>query len=161
MFKTKINFHFILIYVIPGVTTRSSKSSSTFYSSSSGSVISTSYLEEVIDELKYQQHAKSTDINYHGIWTLFNQFFIKLDRKPEKLEDRLALFGAYLVKTEKQSPTIKLYFSAVRSVLSAAGIELNLDHSHLSALVKACKVRNDRLFVRLPLQKSLLQVMLE
>ena len=75
----------------------------TLRSSSTGSSsISTDYLE-ALEQLQYQQHRKYTDINYHGVSTLFNQFFTQLDRKPERWENRLALFGVFLVKAKKQS----------------------------------------------------------
>ena len=144
------------------MTTRSSASNTTMFSSSTGSSsISTAYFKEVLEQLKYQQHQPSTDITYHRVWTLFNQFYIQLDRKPEKWEDRLALFGVYLVKMKKQSPTIKSYLSAVKSVLLAAGVDLNPDWYKIIALIWAGRIRNDKLTVRPHIQKSLTHIILD
>ena len=59
-------------------TKRKSRDTSTLGSSS----ISTTYIEHIIEQLKGEQHQNSTKKNYDSVWKSFNQFFIKLDRKP-------------------------------------------------------------------------------
>ena len=61
-------------------------------SSSGSSTLLTSYLTGVLENLKRRRHRKSTDDNYNSIWKNFNNFFIRLDDKPTRWEDRLALY---------------------------------------------------------------------
>ena len=71
-------------------------------------------------------HRQTTNDNYYGIWKQFNQFFIRLDNKSERWEDRLVLFVAHLIDTgECQSPTLKSYISAIKSILASEGIEIS------------------------------------
>ena len=56
--------------------------------SSSTSMISTDAMEKIVDKLCYQSHRSSTKENYHCLWKKFNEFFIKLDRKPIDLQYR-------------------------------------------------------------------------
>ena len=87
-------------------------------------------------------------------------FFLRLDVKPLNWEDRLALFVGYLIQSGKQSSTIRSYISAIRAVLKIEGIDINDDVYLLGALTRACKLKNDRIRVRLPLKRSLLNVLI-
>lgn len=128
-------------------------------SSSDDSKLSTEYFERILEVLKGQRLQPSTRDTYHKIWSLFNRFFIKLDVKPNKWEDRLALFITYLVETRKtQSSTARSYCSAIRTVLKMDDIEISDNSFLLSSLTRACKMKNDRLSVRLPIRKSLLNL---
>ena len=86
--------------------------------------ISTDELTEVMEKLKHQQHQRSTDKNYYGIWKQFNDFFIKLEWKPDKWEDQLALLITYHVKLKAQSKTIRSYYCAIKSVFKSENIFL-------------------------------------
>ena len=66
-------------------------------SMSSGSSLSTSAIEGIIEDLWMKQYRDSTMKNYYCIWKTFNEFFIRLDNKPDKWEDRITLFVAYLI----------------------------------------------------------------
>ena len=109
-------------------------------------------LECIRDKLQGQTYRRLTRLNYHEIWTLFNEFFIQLDQKPEKWSDLISLFETHLVQTKHQSPTIKSYCSAIRTILKQEGIHVEENAYILSSLVKACKMQNNVLFVCLPIQ---------
>ena len=78
---------------------------------SSSSTLSTDAIQSIVDKLKVQRHRATTRKNYYGIWRSFNKFFIRLDKKPKKWEDRIVLFVGYLIENNR---TInyhqKLYF---------------------------------------------------
>ena len=117
-------------------------------------------MEHIVDKLRYQQHRNSTKSNYYGVWKSFNQFYIKLDKKHKSWEDRLILFVAYLIDTGKKSTTIHSYISAIRAVLRNEGCMLNDNNVMLSALTRVCKLHYDTFKVRLPIRKSLLNILL-
>ena len=90
-----------------------------------------------------------------------NRFLISLDYRAHSLawEEKTALFGAYLVDGGVQSSTLKSYFSAIKHILKQDGYAWNDNKVLLSSLVKGCKIENDRVKVRLPIQKGLLEMM--
>ena len=59
-----------------------------------------------------------------------------------------------------QSSTIKSYISAIKSVLTRDGYVWNEDRVLLNVITKSCKVKNDRLTTRLPIQIRLLEIAL-
>ena len=99
--------------------------------------------------------------NYYAVWKLFNEFFIKLDVKPETWEERLILFVGFLVGTNKKSTTIRSYVSAIKSVLRDDGAMLNENSYLLSSLTRACRYKNDRVRTRLPIRKPVLGMLLD
>ena len=94
-------------------------------SRSTSSTISTQAVLQVVEKLKLQHHQDSTRKSYYSTWRQFNEFFIKLDEKPDNWEDRLILFVGYLVEDNKKSSTIKSYVSAIKPVLREDGIVMN------------------------------------
>ena len=60
-----------------------------------------------------------------------------------------------------QSQTVRSYTSAIRSVLKDDGVELNEDKFLLSSLTRACKLHNDRVRTRLPIQKAMMLELLK
>ena len=107
-----------------------------------------------------QRHRDSTCQTYYIVWRKFNEFFIKLDSKPNTWEDRLVLFTAYLVDKGFRSTTIKSYISTVKSILTEVKVKLNVDQSPITSLTKACRLQNDQMATRLPIQKGLLQLII-
>ena len=71
------------------------------------------------------------------------------------------LFVAYLVNSNKEATTISSYISAIKAVLAKDGVFLNEDKYLLNALTRACKLTNNTVKTRLPIQKSLLQLILK
>ena len=119
-------------------------------------------MERIVEQLKMNKHRKSTKLNYYGIWKNFNEFFIKLDIKPETWEDRLILFVGYLIDTKHcKANTVKSYISAIKAVLMDDGITLNPDHYLLNSLTKACRYKNDQVRTRLPIQKGMYQLLID
>ena len=127
---------------------------------STSTTISTSAIQEIVEKLKGERIKDSTKKIYYSVWKKFNNFFIKLDQKPEQWEERIVLYIAYLIEEKRCSQTIKSYISALRAVLRDDGVELNEDKFLLTAMTKACKYKNDKVTTRLPIQKGMLRMLL-
>ena len=102
----------------------------------------------------------TTRNNYLSVWRSFNNFIIRLDCKPKRWEDRLVLFVGFLINEKKKATTIRSYISAIKSVLADDGVVLCEDRCLLNALTKACRLNNDTVRTRLPIQKGLLHMIL-
>ena len=113
-----------------------------------------------MDRLKTQSRRRSTRKNYHGIWKSFNQFYLKLDERPDSWEERLTLFVGYLIHKEVKSNTIKCYISAIKAVLQYEGIKLNEDKVLLSTLTRACRITNDVVNAKLPIRRGLVSLLI-
>ena len=111
-------------------------------------------------ELRANRHQSSTKENYYRVWKLFNSFFIWLDDKPGNWEDHIHVFAGYLIHQNKKSATVKSYVSAIKAVLANNDIEVNEDCYLLGSLTRACRITKDKLVVRLPIQKQLLNSLL-
>ena len=85
---------------------------------------------------------------------------VRLDIRPESWEERMALFAAYLVEEGIQSSTLKSYISAIKSILRLEKIKWNDQKIELHTIVRACKIKNDQISVRLPMKKGLLKLIL-
>ena len=116
----------------------------------------------IVEKLRVQHYRNSTKQNYYCVWHTFNEFFIKLDVKPPSWEERLILFVAYLAdQKQRKSTTIRSYISAIKSVLLDDGVVLNENKYLLTSLTKACKLRNDKVTTRLPIQKGTLNLIVK
>lgn len=93
---------------------------------------------------------------YRNRWVAFNKFMQQFDVMPQTWEERLHIYAAHLVDNKKQSSTVRSYITAIRQILRIADIEIKEDKYLLSSLIKACKLKNDRLYIRMPIRKSLL-----
>ena len=129
-------------------------------SSLTSSTISTTEIEQVIEQLKKDKYRRSTQRNYYCVWRVFNQFFIQLDRKPNNWEDRILLFAAYLIKENRKSTTVRSYVSAIKAVLADINVLVDENRCLLNSLTRACKLTRDSFTVRLPIQKDMLNVLL-
>ena len=129
--------------------------------SSKASTISSKRLRMVLEMVKCNQNRKLTMDNYLSIWRHFNKFLLNLDGiKPDTWEERVTLFGAYLVDEGIKSTTLKSYFSAIKSILATDGYVWNDNRTMLSSLVKGCRIINDKLNVCLSITKGLLELLL-
>ena len=117
-------------------------------------------MSSIVEELKFGRFRKATRKNYYTIWKAFNEFFIKLDRKPETWEERLTLFVGFLIKDNKKSSTIRSYVSGIKAVLKDIDVELNENRFLMTSLTKACKLVNDSVRIRLPISRALLDLIL-
>lgn len=110
--------------------------------------------------IKNHRLRKSTRKSYKKTWDRFNRFISQFDVIPPKWEDRIIVWATHLAENRKKSNTIKSYVSAIRYCLSLDGIKVNHSNCELAAIVQAARHMNDKLYVRLPIQKSLLQLIL-
>lgn len=102
----------------------------------------------------------STRRSYKKTWNRFNRFISKFDVIPPKWEDRIILWATHLADHRKKPATICSYISAIRYCLSLDGIRVPHTNCELAAIVQAAKKMNDQLYVRLPIQKDLLKLLL-
>ena len=130
--------------------------------SSHSSRISVEYINNILDKLRCRQTRDSTARTYLCVWRQLNKFILSLDTRGRGLcwEDRTVLFGAYLVHKGFQSSTLKSYFSAIKHILKQDGYPWDDNKALLSSLVKSCKLENDRVKIRLPIQKGLFEMLL-
>ena len=129
--------------------------------SSEDSSLSTAAIKNIIERLKTEGNRSSTKKNYYSVWRKFNEFFVKLDEKPESWEERLTLFVAYLIDCKKKSQTIKSYISAIKAVLKEDGVDISENKYLITSLTRACKYVNDHVRIRLPIRKDLLQLVVQ
>ena len=112
-------------------------------------------------KLRTERNRSSTRSNYYCIWKTFNEFFIKLDAKPEMWEERLVLFVGYLIDNNKKSTTINSYISAIKAVLKDDDVFINENRFILNSLIKACRLKNDKVKTRLPIKRNLLELLIQ
>ena len=117
-------------------------------------------MKQIIEHLKSVKNGESTKRNYLSIWRKFNEFVICLDVKPKFWEDRASLFGAYMVSRGIQSSTLRSYMSAIKGTLVDDGYNWDDNRLLLSTLIHGCRVVNDRVRTRLPIQIGLLEILL-
>ena len=129
-------------------------------SKSGSSSISTVRIENFLEKLMMTQHRGSTTRNYLSIWRQFNKFIISLDRKPKLWEDRATLFMAYLIDKGRQSSTIKAYLSEIKKTLVMDKYEWKDELVLVRSLTRACRIINDCVRTRLPIQCTLLEMIL-
>ena len=113
-----------------------------------------------MNRLKATQNRTSTRNNYLGIWRNFNNFLIKLDYRPNSWELRVSMYLTFLVDNGLQSSTIKSYASAIKKILIMDGYEWDNSQVLLGSLTKSCRLINDRVRTRLPVQFKLIQLLL-
>ena len=114
-----------------------------------------------MERLKNNQTRSSTVNNYLSVWRQLNKFLLSLDAKIScSWEQKTALFGAYLVDNGVQSSTLKSYFSAIKHILKQDGYYWDDNKVLLGALVRSCRLENDCIKTRLPIQKGLLEMIL-
>ena len=129
--------------------------------SSNSTRISTTHMRKILEELKNERHQKSTRDNYYTIWKNFNKYILRLDVMPKTWEERVALYCAYLVSEKKiKSSTLRSYISAIKDTLLMDGYEWKTDKLLISTLTQSCKAKNDKVTNRLPIQISLLEILL-
>ena len=118
-------------------------------------------MENLLEQLKQEGNRDSTKAIYHTIWKNFNKFLIKLDRMPKTWEDRTCIYCTHLICEKRlQSSTVRSYISAIKWVLRNDGYCWDDGKMLLNTLTKSCKVKNDRVKTRLPIQKGLLEMVL-
>ena len=123
--------------------------------------MSAQYLNNTLEELKQYRHQESTKRNYHTIWKNLNNFVLRLDVMPPTWEKRVALYCGYLVdECGVQSSTLKSYVSAIKDTLLMDGYDWKDDKMLMSTLTKSCRMKNDKVRNRFPIQDGLLDILL-
>lgn len=112
------------------------------------------------DKLQGKGITQATREKYHSISRGFHLFVNELTRKPEKWEDRIHLYATYLMETGSHSKTLGSYMSAIKSVLTAEGHELQLNSAAIASIIKECKYKNDEVVQRLPINHNMLITLL-
>lgn len=127
-------------------------------SSSTGAVrLSADYFRRIERELTSSGgHKTSTQRTYRSAYLEFTKFNLSLDHMPELLDDQLAIFVASRVQKGDYSSTVESYLSGISSYLKLDGIQINTRTARLRSLIKACKLRNDRVVQRMPIKEGLL-----
>ena len=128
--------------------------------STTSSTISVIRMERIMERLKCMRNRSSTIKNYHNVWSNFNKFLLKLDKKPQIWEERVSMFGAYLVDQGIQSSTLKSYVSALKCILTNDGYEWDDNKVLLHSLTSSCKIVNDTIKTRFPIKIGLLELLL-
>ena len=129
-------------------------------SSGSSAKISVQSIQLIIEKLKCQQNRQSTNKTYIRVWRQFNKFLMQLDYMPRDWENRTSLFIAHLVEKGMQSSTVKSYVSAIKRNLVDDNYPWNDNKVLLGSLTRACKITNDIVLTRLPIQCGLLELVL-
>ena len=144
-------------FKLPGQRKRCKSSSSL-----TSSRISTDYIANLLDQLSNQHVRQSTKENYLVIWRAFNKFLVRLDKQlfQQFSEERAAFFGAFLTDQGVQSSTLKSYFSAIKFMVKLSGYDWDDNRVVISTLVKSCRLKNDQVLTRLPIQHKLLEALL-
>ena len=75
-------------------------------------------------------------------------------------EERTSVFLAYLYDKGRKSATLKSYVSAIKSVLTDDGYIWDDNKVQFNNLTRACRVHNDEVYNRLPIQIGLLELIL-
>ena len=113
-----------------------------------------------MDRLQGKAVQNTTASNYLAIWRNFSKFMLKPEQKPKTWEERVSWFCAYLIDKGTKSSTIKSYISALKATLRDDGYKWVEDRVAFSALIRACKIKNDVIKCRFPIHKGLLEMIL-
>ena len=113
-----------------------------------------------MQKLLCQQTRNSTTQMYLRIWRQFNTFIIRLDKMPKLWEDRVMLFITYKIDNSLQSASVRSYVSAIKRILIDDGYQWDDTKILLGSLTKVCRIVNDRVRCRLPIQCGLLDLIL-
>ena len=140
---------------------KKAKSTVSSSSTTTSSQISIVRIQRVLEDLQNNHTRNSTTQNYLSIWRHFNKFLIRLDTNIKTCwEDKAALFGAHLADKGIKSTTLRSYFSAIKNILKRDGYPWDNKKVLLSTLIKGCKLKNDTVTVRMPIQRKLLEMLI-
>lgn len=112
----------------------------------------------IVDRLSNSDVCNDTKEMYHKIWCNFNRFLLCFDDLPTSWEEKLVLYATFLADIGNASATVATYMSAIRYVLRHDGVELNDESCKLASIIRACKLHNDVVTVRMPIGLNLLNL---
>lgn len=102
----------------------------------------------------------STLETYMVAWRGFNTFYIDLMDKDITWEHRLELYVAFLLVKKAQEQTIRSYISGIKYVAKLIGIRIDDAKCRFHSLVKAARIKNGKVTIRLPIKLRLLNRMI-
>lgn len=105
----------------------------------------------IVDKLSNSDVCQATKEIYHSVWCNFNRFLLCFDDLPTSWEEKLVLFASFLADIGTASATVASYMSALRYVLRHDGVDLSDDSCRLASIIRACKLHNDVVTVRMPI----------
>ena len=80
---------------------------------------------------------------------------------PKTWEERITYYCTFLITEKKRkSSTIKSYVSAIKDILATDGFFLDNEKLKISSLANSCKLQNDRIINKFPIQNGLLEMLL-
>ena len=79
---------------------------------------------------------------------------------PKSWEEHTSLFCAYLVDKGTQSQTVKSYVSAIKAILIDDNYPWCDNKILLNTITKACRLKNDVLYCRMPITQKLLEIII-
>lgn len=115
----------------------------------------------IVDRLSNADVSEATRQMYHKVWCNFNRFLLCFDDLPTSWEEKLVLYASFQADIGNASATVASYISAIRYVLRHDGIELNNDSCKLASIIRACKLHNDVVSVRMPIGFNLHNLILQ
>lgn len=129
--------------------------------SSGASRYSVEFFNSILESINQSALKPKTKKLYHTVWVSFNQFLLKFNRLPRTWEEKILLFVTHLADSGKKPSTIKSYVSAIKNKLKTDGTEIDDQRVELTAIIRAVKLKDNRIFVRLPINKRILAVLLD
>lgn len=115
----------------------------------------------IVDRLTNDGICQATKDMYHKVWCNFNRFLLCFDDLPTSWEEKLVLYATFLADIGNASATVASYISAIRYVLKHDGVEINNNSCQLASIIRACKLHNDVVTVRMPIGFNLLNLILQ
>lgn len=114
----------------------------------------------VVEKIKTCKVQESTRMAYHNQWVACNQFLLRFNNLPQDWGDRLVLYATALAEDGKTPATIKTYISGIRQVLLLDKVQFSDRSFELKAIIRASKLVNNHIMVRMPINKKILTVIL-
>lgn len=115
----------------------------------------------ILGQIKNHQIRESTKLKYYQAWIRLNRFLLKFDELPNSWEEKLVLYATHLADLGRKPNTINSYISGIRHILRLDGVELSSSSVEIAAITRACKLKEERLQIRLPIHKRLLTLILD
>ena len=75
-------------------------------------------------------------------------------------EEKAAFFGAFLEDSGVKSTTLRCYFSAIKNILTRDSYHWDDNKVLLSSLIRGCKIKNNVVRTKIPIQGHLLEMLL-
>lgn len=141
---------------------RSGQEQATSYSGSTSSTYSLEFFNTVVLPRNIDSDlGTGSQETYHTIWKNFLKFTHGFDRLPDKWEDKMLLYAAYLSDTTHKPATIETYMSAIKYKLIHDGYPLNEDRVKLQSIVRSSRIKNRKVHNRMPINRRILKNLID